>query len=312
MSFRGSCQRVAVAMVLVTLSTFSGQQSLAASDAPSVSKTIGVMQGFMAAYNRHDLTATMAFFQRPFRGSDDFLDCDYAFLTPVALETFDQVKAWIKSRFAEGDRFDAIQTQANPSDPVVGSVRGTRTSDVLTAIGAAPFVDPVSAKVAVDRQHGQFIEFMWLPGFDGCQGNYSSGPLLRFPSGASESRTRGVAQAFIDAYNNHDVARVLQLVTKRVAYRGCDWIHDRRVGRIGKAQLKSWLRVLFADGDRYDQSTVSTTNPDQPNAARIEGRRTSRAVLQRNGSPLATGMDVMLPGPGYDRIGSLSTGRCPS
>jgi hypothetical protein len=166
----GRWPRVAAVTLIVFLAMLQAPRSLAAPDAPSVSKTIGVMEGYMAAYNRHDLAATMAFFQRPFTGSDRFQDCDYASLRPVALVSYNQVKAWIRSRFAEGDRFDAVQTQANSADPVVGGVGGRRTSDVLTAIGAAPFVDPLLAKVAVDQQHGQLIERMWLPGFSGCRG----------------------------------------------------------------------------------------------------------------------------------------------
>jgi hypothetical protein len=294
---------------IVFLTMLQAPSSLAASDAPSVSKTIGVMQGFMAAYNRHDLTATMAFFPQPFTGSDLYQDCDYASLKPVALERYNQVKAWIRSRFEEGDRFDAIQTQANSADPLVGSIGGSRTSDVLTAIGAAPFVDPYLAKVALDQQHGQLIERMWLPGFSGCHGASSSDPLLHFPPGASVLRTRGVAQAFIDAYNNHDLPRVLKLVTKRVAYRGCDWIHDQPVEIEGKVRLKSWLHTLFGNGDRYDHATL-TTLPDQPNVATIHGQRTSQSLRQQNRAPLTTRIEVTLSGPHYDRIAVLSSERC--
>jgi hypothetical protein len=105
------------------------------------------------------------------------------------------------------------------------------------------------------------------------------------------------------------MARVLQFVTKRVVYRGCDWIHNQPVQTRGKVRLKSWLRKLFADGDRYDQATL-TASPDQPSSARIHGQRTSQALRRQNRAPLATSLNVTLSGPRYDRIGALSSGRC--
>ena len=97
-------------------------------------------------------------------------------------------------------------------------------------------------------------------------------------AGATMERTRAVVQAFVDAYNNHDVSGVLALLTDPLQYADCDATHHTRQVLRGKAEVALWLRARFAERDRWAQARVllygpQSQPPNDPHGAGLEGMR---------------------------------------
>ena len=104
-----------------------------------------LIRDFFAAYDRHDLAATIRFFGGQLH--DEYADCNYA-TGRVRLIVGDSykdhkshlfyLKRWLKARFADHDHFDLVDVYSNPRNPSGVGMHATRTSDTLVRLGLAP------------------------------------------------------------------------------------------------------------------------------------------------------------------------------
>lgn len=145
--------------------------------------TISTIESYFAAYNRHDLHAVLAILAP----HPVLADCDYVhgLYNPALVSEYP--KTWLQRKFEEGDRFSRVNVIVNPGPnyPHVAGADTERTSDVLSAEGAAPL--GVGFKITLNAA-GQ-IDHM-LAGAP-CEGLYGSlSPAIR---------AREVARWFLDA-----------------------------------------------------------------------------------------------------------------
>ncbi|MDB5056880.1 MAG: hypothetical protein JWO59_352 [Chloroflexi bacterium] len=104
-----------------------------------------------------------------------------------------------------------------------------------------------------------------------------------WPSTLSRAHSRAVIQAFVDAYNRHDVAGVLALFPVRFLYGDCDYTHHTSSTLMNKAALAAWLRARFAEHDFFAQATVIMNGsqsypPNDPHDGGVDVLRTSDAL----------------------------------
>jgi hypothetical protein len=117
----------------------------------------------------------------------------------------------------------------------------------------------------------------------------------------TQERTRALVQAFIDAYNRHDIAGVLALFAPIFQYGDCDETHhvfqyvndyNPSTGHLiasdvapARHALAEWLRARFAAHDYFAQASVLV--PGQPKVAGVTGLRVNDALrAQGRVSPL--------------------------
>jgi hypothetical protein len=106
---------------------------------------------------------------------------------------------------------------------------------------------------------------------------------------ATTEQTRLVIQRFVAAYNKHDRAAVLSLVTANVRYLDCDYsdrqAHDLR----GKRALTGWLRARFAEHDRFQVTSILaggwSDDAVDPRVFGIMGTRTNDAIRAQRLQP---------------------------
>jgi len=100
---------------------------------------------FFAAYDRHDLAATIRFFGGQLH--DVYADCNYATgrVRVIVGNAYKDhkphlfyLKRWLKARFADHDHFDVADVYSNPRNPSGVGMHATRTSDTLIRLGLAP------------------------------------------------------------------------------------------------------------------------------------------------------------------------------
>jgi YVTN family beta-propeller protein len=104
-----------------------------------------------------------------------------------------------------------------------------------------------------------------------------------WPSTLSRAHSRAVIQAFVDAYNRHDVAGVLALFPVRFLYGDCDYTHHTSSTLTNKEALAAWLRARFAEHDYFAQATVIMNGsqsypPNDPHDGGVDVLRTSDAL----------------------------------
>lgn len=110
--------------------------SVTLSTSPSRQKSRIILETFFDAYNRHDLPAVLATFDRINYG-----DCDYANGAFHSIHTSDDLAKWLQERFADHDHFVIIAMDIGtsdgypPNDPRVTGVDVERTSNTLQIVG---------------------------------------------------------------------------------------------------------------------------------------------------------------------------------
>lgn len=104
-----------------------------------------LIREFFAAYDRHDLAATVRFFGGQLH--DFYADCNYATgrVRVIGGNSYQDhkshlfyLKRWLKARFADHDHFDVSDVYSNPRNPSGVGMHATRTSDTLVRLGLAP------------------------------------------------------------------------------------------------------------------------------------------------------------------------------
>lgn len=293
---RQTCLLLAIAVVAM-----GAPQRTAAQ--PSVDGARAALVKFFAAYDDHDLAGVLATLAPDI---DQFTDCDWAFRRPSdgvgAVHTQATIRAhleaWFRARFAEHDRFDHITFQGD--DPAVQGVYARRTSDVLATQGLSPH--DVNFKIFMHGSNFDRIGYVVSIDYNRCGGGQSDTRPVRFMVGASAVRTRSLVQAFLDAYNAHNITRVLATVRKDVVYKDCNYRSRRPEIVQGKSQMRAWLQARFRENDHFLHPSIMVDNPDQPYVAAIEADRDSQAIRGRQLQSVHMGIKLVLDGPGYDRI----------
>jgi hypothetical protein len=149
----------AVAVISLVLVTNWTPIHIQAATNTTAEQSHQVVRDFFAAYDRHDLAATIRFFGGQLH--DVYSDCNYAtgqgrIFTGNANRDnkphLKSLKKWLKARFAEHDHFDVTTVYSNPRDPTAVGVHASRTSDTLVRLGLAPLtIDNNKLKVVGAR-----------------------------------------------------------------------------------------------------------------------------------------------------------------
>lgn len=114
---------------------------------------------FFAAYDRHDLTATIRFFGGQLH--DEYADCNYATgrVRVIVGNSYKEhkphlfyLKRWLKARFADHDHFDVADVYSNPRNPSAVGMVATRTSDTLVRLGLAPLTIDTAKMVVMESR----------------------------------------------------------------------------------------------------------------------------------------------------------------
>ncbi len=227
-----------ISVLVLVLCSSTGAAISAPDGKISRQYTIKRATDYVDAYNRHDIRgvlATLDFSDPTFFYSD----CDYAFGEGVKSYSKAEVTAWLRARFAEGERFSrATVFNHNPSSNDVAGFNGVRVSDIVRAHGLSR-LDAGNKMVINNNGRFQRSEAVNPSCYD-----------TRLRAGASATKTRVMATVFFDAYRAHLVSRVLQALDATVVVRDCDYQYHRTVVVRGHARVARWLRAHFALGDR--------------------------------------------------------------
>lgn len=260
-------------------------------------QTCSLLQAYVGAYNRHDRRAALALLDPMVR----IWDCDLVWNQVHKIDGRTAASQWLRDRFAEHDRFQgpiavggwgASEDQASP---LVFSFAGSRSSDVLTARGVPPYDLSGSKGVLIDA--GTRILAMTLGDSTNCA-------RYPFPTGASAQRTRAVVQAFVNAYDAHDLPRVLQTLTRDVSYRDRDYVHHTTSTLTGKAATRRWVQARFRAGDSLSQARITIPDPAQPSVAVVEAQRIVGPRDPRG--TISVRLKIRLGGPHCDRIRAVA------
>jgi YVTN family beta-propeller protein len=168
-------------------------------------------------------------------------------------------------------------------DVSVLDVRGGRVAP-LAEMGAG-----VVAMALDGRRERAFVV-----GGDGTVRVLAVGPALTiggraWPPTLTTAHSRVVIQAFVDAYNRHDVAGVIALFPARFLYGDCDYARHTSSTLTSKAALAAWLRARFAEHDYFAQANVVMNGPqsypvNDPRGGGVENLRTSDALRAQHGN----------------------------
>ncbi len=255
---------VGVALAFLTLPHPVALGAAASTPTVTPAQTRAVIERFYAAYNLGDLPGALATLGTQLT----YADCDYARDMPSLLSSKQAMIPWLRARFAEHDHFTATNIAAGGIDangtsiPNVANMSATRTNDILQAQGLPP--QPVGAKVIVDNSG--WIERVVSITFSDCS-------LLAPPTGPNQGRTRGLVEAFLDAYNAHDGARVLELVSPSVVLRDRSFASARTSTVEGRWQLHAWLRRRFHNEDNLGDISMNVGAGKQARVARVQALR---------------------------------------
>ncbi len=133
-------------------------------------------------------------------------------------------------------------------------------------------------------------------------GSALAGGSGAWPDTLSSRRSQAVIQAFIDAYNQHNLTGVLALFPDHFVYGDCDYAHHILHGIKSKAELATWLRARFADHDYFEQARVVMSGPqdfppNDPHVAEVQNLRTSD-TLRSLGKTIYSGFKIILTADG--------------
>jgi len=107
-----------------------------------------------------------------------------------------------------------------------------------------------------------------------------SGTLTALPPGPSIERTRIILEAYFDAYNHHNVAGVLEVLSTTFEYGDCDYQNHVDLVIKDYEELKQWLSSRFELHDHFEviELTIAPAEgspPISPRMAAVEVIRTS-------------------------------------
>jgi hypothetical protein len=262
----------------------------AAGNAPPDLKTAvaATYQRFLEAYNRHDIAgvlSTLSFSDQQF--PFNYHDCNYMSGASPTLTSEAGIRAWLRDRFAENDRFADIQIGQAGDDVAIG-MTATRVNDVLWARKR-----PVTLTGTKSFTISDGTKFYKLLLDAMCD------KVPRLVT-ASAEKSRGTVEAFVDAVSASDAPYVERLLGRSVRYDGCDASGTRRVHRAGKVQTMAWVRTLMREGWRYTVTSLHAT--------RQHGRYLVSATV-RAGNANATGTSAL---EGASPAGKLCSASGPS
>lgn len=252
-----------------TCSVATGYVATPAPSGPSITSTCQVLQAYLAVYNRHDLPGAL----RVLSPDITIRDCDFTWHVFHDVQGIKAVTQWLRDRFAEHDQLNANAVVGggigDTPTPRVFAFHGTRSNDALSAQGL-PGQDISGSKGLVNTT-GNLLAYYILFDYQSCERNHPLAP------GANPSKTRTVVQTFLDAYNAHDLPRVLETLTGNVVYTDCDFIHHTLETLRGKTAVRHALRTQLGQGDVLTNAriAVSSTNPAR---ARITADRHNRLL----------------------------------
>ena len=107
-----------------------------------------------------------------------------------------------------------------------------------------------------------------------------SSTLAVLPSNPNINSSQIVLQFFFEAYNRHDVARVLDTVAETFAYGDCDFAERQMLVFETKPDLTIWLQRKFAEQDRFQVIEMIIASPEGSPAN--DPRSTAVQVLRTN------------------------------
>jgi ketosteroid isomerase-like protein len=273
------CTRAMRAFALCVAATVLTAGWFPAEAAPSIGLSAdqgrATMTAFFAAYNRHDVNGVLA----TMAGSVVYLDCDYVRHRDVEFTNKEALSRWLGLRFREHDHvtIDVAEMEWSPNGQVVLTPY-SRESDSLTPLVKAGIVSPQDAAKWRLSLSSSLIEF------GGLRGPCRAGET---PPGAKPKKERALVRRFVAAYNRHDVAAVLRVLsaptaalpTAGVIYADCDYAGGSVSVLHGKPAVQLWLRSRFAAGDRFTVDKVLTNSDfswlsDGPTSVKVLATRT--------------------------------------
>ncbi|MDQ2741294.1 MAG: hypothetical protein M3Z66_03215 [Chloroflexota bacterium] len=111
------------------------------------------------------------------------------------------------------------------------------------------------------------------------------------PGRPSLQRGRILLRAFVAAYNRRDIAGVLATLdtsSRQFFYHDCDTALESDFGTYANSlpDLRQWLRIRFAEGDRFIEKglQIYNHNPSEHNVVGLQAMRTDR-ILAAQGIP---------------------------
>jgi YVTN family beta-propeller protein len=158
------------------------------------------------------------------------------------------------------------------------------------SIARLPGMNPAVVAVAVDWRRGH----AYVVSGDNTVRVLAVGPAPAmggrpWPPTLSSAHSRAVIQAFVDAYNRHDVAGVLALFPARFLYGDCDYARQTVHTLTNRSTLAAWLRARFAEHDYFAQASVVMNGPlsypaNDPHSGGVDVLRTSDALRAQHGT----------------------------
>jgi hypothetical protein len=249
---------------------------------PTSDRAKALAQTFLTRYNQRDLDGVLAMFIPKVK----FGDCDYAHHVEVVLVGKAAVKRWLRTLFEDHDQLEQPEILTGNSQPRTIGIVASRVNDPLKVEGLAP-ISTGGIKVILNPQR-DLID-VWSASGPSCVAN-------RFRPAASVVHTKVVVQQFVDAYNAHDIAGVLDTLSTTVTYGDCDY--TRHVLRLfqGKVAVKSWLQARFREHDHFEQAVAEARSGD-PQAGGFAASRISdvlRPLEKRGLVPAREGFKIIV------------------
>ncbi|HZU13744.1 MAG TPA: hypothetical protein VFB58_12965 [Chloroflexota bacterium] len=265
-------------------------------------RACAVLRTYVSAYNQGDLQTALSVLDP----SGYSFDCDFVWnqVDKIWREKSGgparmTAARWLRDRFAEHDRFRVTIMVGGVMDdslsPLVFGFTGVRSNDVLAARGEPPY-DLMGSKGVLNDRETRILGM--------TLGDSTNCARYRYPAGASAERTRAVVQAFLDAYNAHDLPRVLQTLSKDVSYRDGGSAHRMSAMLEGKVAMEHRLRVLFRAGDVLGDPTLTIPDADRPSLAVVDAARPTSAGSRAQ--TIHVRVVFVLGGPHDDHIRSVS------
>jgi len=264
----------------------SHAQSSAATPTPTLTpmqvKADRTVRTFFAYYDRRSISGILGLMAYHFI----YLDCNYRRHAPVTFESRPALRRWLLARFRDHDYFGPLgRLVSDPGPGKVGVVSldpVIRFSDSLVPLAskgllpqggeeAAGFKDAVLPNGRIQQVHEG----------GGCTAGAAP------PPGSRPKKEMALANAFLTAYNHHNVSAVVRLLSSSVIYGDCGLGGGGQA--TGLSQVRGCLRSLFAEGDTFAKPKIilngylSQSGP--PYAIMIQVLRTNSELLARGDAP---------------------------
>jgi|SRR5579884_558859 len=243
---------------------------------------------FFAYYDRRDISGILGLLATHFR----YFDCDYRRHVMVFFDTKPALRRWLLARFRDHDYFGPLgplgagpgsgNVPVGPVEPLI------RLSDALVSLsskGLTPFAGEDSPVFKfIVAPNGRILG---APVSTDC----SAGQRL---PGTKPKKETALAKAFLTAYNHHDVAGVIRLLSPRVLYGDCGLGTGGQVA--GMSQVRACLRSLFAEGDTFAKPKIILNGylvqSGPPYTIMIQALRSNTQLLAQGDAPQVITLDL--------------------